>query len=91
MYANRLRHLVRLEQMRDVGCKFGPNDLDNTFGPEVRYVKAPAAGQVNLPPSAGMQFFGEVQIDGHSAAMTVHLRDLQGQSLWSTTLQPQRA
>ena len=70
---------------------FGPNDLDNTFGPEVRYVKAPAAGQVNLPPSAGMQFFGEVQIDAASAAMTVHLRDLQGQSLWNTTLQPQRA
>ena len=67
---------------------FGPNALDNTFGPEVRYVKAPAAGQVNLPPSAGMQFFGEVQIEAKTAAMTVHLRDLQGQSLWSTTLAP---
>jgi alkaline phosphatase D len=69
---------------------FGPNELDNTFGPEVRYVKAPAAGQVNLPPSAGLQFFGEVQIDGRSAAMTVHLRDLAGASLWSTTLAPRR-
>jgi alkaline phosphatase D len=70
---------------------FGPNALDNTFGPEVRYMKAPAAGQVNLPPSAGMQFFGEVQIEARTAAMTVHLRDLQGQSLWSTTLAPHRA
>ncbi|OYV01983.1 MAG: alkaline phosphatase [Burkholderiales bacterium PBB5] len=70
---------------------FGPNPLDNTFGPEVKYVKAPAAGQVNLPPSAGLQFFGEVEIDGQSAAMTVHLRDLQGDSLWHTTLAPQRA
>jgi len=69
---------------------FGPNALDNTFGPEVRYMKAPAAGQVNLPPSAGMQFFGEVQIEARTAAMTVHLRDLQGQSLWSTTLAPRR-
>ena len=41
---------------------FGPNDLDMTFGPEVRYVKAPADGQVNLPPSAGLQFFGIVDI-----------------------------
>lgn len=69
---------------------FGPNPLDNTFGPEVRYVKAPAAGQVNLPPSAGMQYFGEVEIEARTAAMTVHLRDLQGQSLWSTTLAPHR-
>jgi alkaline phosphatase D len=69
---------------------FGPNELDNTFGPEVRYMKAPAPGQVNLPPSAGMQFFGEVQIDGKTAALTVHLRDLQGASLWQTTLAPQR-
>ena len=67
---------------------FGPNALDNTFGPELRFVKAPAAGQVNLPPTAGLQFFGEVQIDGRTAAMTVHLRDLTGASLWSTTLAP---
>ena len=69
---------------------FGPNALDNTFGPEVKFVKAPAPGQVNLPPSARMQFFGEVQIDARGA-LTVHLRDLDGASLWSTTLAPQRA
>ncbi len=67
---------------------FGPNELDNTFGPEVKYVKAPPAGQVNLPPTAGLQFFGEVQIDGKTQALTVHLRDLEGKSLWSTTLAP---
>ena len=67
-----------------------PLRLDNTFGPEVRYVKAPAAGQVNLPPSAGMQFFGDVQIEAKSAAMTVHLRDLTGASLWNTTIAPHR-
>jgi alkaline phosphatase D len=69
---------------------FGPNALDNTFGPELKFVKAPAAGQVNLPPSAGMQFFGEVQIEGGSGALTVQLRDITGNSLWQTTLQPQR-
>jgi alkaline phosphatase D len=68
---------------------FGPNALDNTFGPKVEFVKAPPAGQVNLPPSAGLQFFGEVQIDAATRGFTVHLRDLTGTSLWSTTLAPQ--
>ncbi len=27
---------------------FGPNELDNTFGPEVRFVKAPGADKQNL-------------------------------------------
>lgn len=70
---------------------FGPNALDNTFGPEVKFVKAPTGGQINLPPSAGMQFFGDVLIDAKSAEMTVHLRDLTGASLWSTKLTPKRA
>jgi alkaline phosphatase D len=70
---------------------FGPNPLDNTFGPEIKYMKAPANGQVNLPPTAGLQFFGEVQIDAKTAQMTVQLRDLTGASLWETTLAPQRA
>jgi alkaline phosphatase D len=69
---------------------FGPNELDNTFGIDVKYVKAPSGGQVNLPPSAGMQFFGDVQIDAKTAALTVHLRDIDGASLWSTTLPAKR-
>ena len=56
----------------------------------MKFVKAPAAGQVNLPPSAGMQFFGDVQIDARTAAMTVHLRDIAGASLWNTVLAPKR-
>jgi alkaline phosphatase D len=35
-----------------------------------------------------MQFFGEVQIDARPAALTVHLRDIDGGSLWTTTLAP---
>jgi alkaline phosphatase D len=69
---------------------FGPNQPDNTFGIQVIWQKAPPAGQVNLPPSAGMQFFGELKIDGRSEALTVHLRDLTGASLWQTTLEPAR-
>ena len=67
---------------------FGPNDLDNTFGPEVKFIKAPGPGKQNLPPSAGMQFFGHVRIDGATGQMTVTLRDRADTALWSTTLEP---
>jgi alkaline phosphatase D len=67
---------------------FGPNELDNTFGPEVRFIKAPGLDSQNLPPSAGMQFFGHVQIEGASGQMTVTLRDRADVALWSTTLEP---
>lgn len=67
---------------------FGPNELDNTFGPEVKFMKAPPPGQVNLPPSAGMQFFGHVRIEGATGQMTVTLRDRADTALWSITLDP---
>jgi alkaline phosphatase D len=62
-----------------------------TFGPELKFVKAPEAGQVNLPPSAGLQFFGHVRIAADSRIMTVTLRDAADTALWSIDLQPQRA
>ena len=56
---------------------FGPNVLDNTFGPELKYVKAPEKGQgPNLPPTFGMQFFGHVAIEGKTGQMTVTLKDV---------------
>jgi alkaline phosphatase D len=70
---------------------FGPNELDNTFGPEVRFIKAPGLDKQNLPPSAGMQFFGHVKIDGASGQMIVTLRDRADVALWSTTLDPKLA
>ena len=60
---------------------FGPSDMDNTFGPQVVFNKAPAEGQRNLPPSMGLQFFGQVKIDGASDVMTVELKDLEGTTL----------
>ena len=68
---------------------FGPNALDNTFGPQVVFQKAPPAGQANWSPYAGFQFFGEINIDAHDASMTVDLRDLDGVSVFSKTLRPQ--
>jgi phosphodiesterase/alkaline phosphatase D-like protein len=68
---------------------FGPGTLDNTFGPQLRFVKAPAEGQgQNLPPTLGLQFFGHVAIDGGTETMTVTLKDWDDRSLWSTVLEP---
>jgi alkaline phosphatase D len=68
---------------------FGPNTLDNTFGPQLKYIKAPTPEQgQNLPPSAGLQFFGHVAIDGATEVMTVTLKDADDRSLWSTQLEP---
>ena len=68
---------------------FGPNALDMTFGPEVVFQKAPPEGQANLPPSAGLQFFGQVDIDGASEVMTVTLKDLTGATLFTQELVPE--
>jgi alkaline phosphatase D len=68
---------------------FGPNQLDNTFGPQIRYINAPSKEQPqNLPPSEGLQFFGHVGIDGTSGFMTVTLKDVADRALWSTTIEP---
>ena len=67
---------------------FGPGVLDNTFGPTVMFQKAPDPGQSNLPPSAGLQFFGQVDIDRDNKAMTVSLKDIQGTVLFQQVLQP---
>ena len=66
---------------------FGPNALDDTFGPEVVWQKAP--GTDNAPPGEGTQFFGEVQIAGEDGAMTVLLKDLSGATLWQRRLVPE--
>jgi len=63
---------------------FGPNRLDATFGPQAVFVHAPP--RANISPLEGFQHFGEVDIDGHSRALTVRLRDQDNVVLWSTTL-----
>jgi alkaline phosphatase D len=71
---------------------FGPGDMDNTFGPQVKYVKAPTKEQgQNLPPSMGLQFFGLVDIDGESEEMRVSLRDVADEELYTVTIKPERA
>ncbi|MGI8576148.1 MAG: alkaline phosphatase D family protein [Egibacteraceae bacterium] len=65
---------------------FGPNELDATFGPQVRFAKAPEIP--NAPPSSESQFFGHVRIAGDSRVMTVDLKNLDGQTLYSVDLRP---
>jgi alkaline phosphatase D len=69
---------------------FGPNDLDMTFGPELKFMKAPTPEQgQNLPPSAGLQFFGIVDIDDKTEQMKVRLMDRADRELYKVTLDPE--
>ncbi len=67
---------------------FGPNTLDNTFGPQVVFEKAPQTA--NSSPFAGYQFFGQVDIDARSAELTVTLKDIDGVAVYSKLLEPER-
>jgi alkaline phosphatase D len=60
-----------------------------TFGPDVKFMRAPGPGQgQNLPPSAGLQFFGIVDIEGKDRQMTVRLMDRGNTELHRVTLNP---
>jgi len=69
-----------------------PSDLDNTFGPRVIFHKGSTFERGgNLPPSDGLQFFGHVAIDGSTRVMTVTLKDVGDNALWSIDLAPEPA
>ncbi len=63
---------------------FGPNTLDNTFGPQLVFSKYPAVA--NTSPAGGYQFFGQVDIDAHSKDMVVALKDIDGKQVFSQRL-----
>jgi alkaline phosphatase D len=69
---------------------FGAADLDNTFGPQVKFQGIPAGMKPNRPPTSGFQFFGTVFIDGQTEVMTVALHNLAGEKLYSVDLAPDR-
>jgi alkaline phosphatase D len=68
---------------------FGPNVLDNTFGPQLMYQKAP--GKANASPSEGGQYYGLVKIDAKTGALKVQLKDINSAVLYEKKLAPQRA
>ena len=65
---------------------FGPNPLDRTFGPEVRFLAIPPGMKPNRPPSEGFQFFGFGRIDRRTRALTMQIRNRAGRSLFSVDL-----
>jgi alkaline phosphatase D len=67
---------------------FGPNALDGTFGPEVKFLGIPPGMKPNRPPSEGLQFFGTLQAHASTRALTVQLHDLSGKTLYSVDLPP---
>ena len=67
---------------------FGPGDLDSTFGPEVRFASAKRGDPANRPPSDGAQFFGFTRISARTKVMTVDLRNLAGETIYSVDLDP---
>jgi alkaline phosphatase D len=67
---------------------FGPNELDPTFGPELKFSGVPRGSKPNQPPSAGLQFFGTLTVDGKTGALVAGLRDLSGKTLYSVEIAP---
>jgi alkaline phosphatase D len=66
---------------------FGPNELDKTFGPAVKFTGIPPGMKPNRPPSAGLQFFGTLTIDNRTRALTARLHDLSGKAIYSVELE----
>ena len=68
---------------------FGPGELDDTFGPELKFKSIPDDMEPNRPPSEGLQFFGHVSIDRQTKAMKVSHYNVAGDLLWSIELDDQ--
>jgi alkaline phosphatase D len=64
---------------------FPPPQTDDTFGIQVVFAKGSPSGLA--APTTGLQFFGEVLVEGKTGAATVNLRDLSGAVLFSKTLE----
>jgi len=65
---------------------FGPHELDDTFGPQLEFQKASPIP--NLSPLSGLQFFGQVDIDSNNLVMTVALKDIDGDTLFTQEIYP---
>ena len=69
---------------------FAPGVIDRSFGPELRFTGTPANLAPNRPPDAGFQFFGLLEADSASQALTVSLVNTAGQRIFSQRLEPAR-
>ena len=69
---------------------FAPGVLDPTFGPEVRFNGTPADLPPNRPPSAGLQFFGLLEAEPRTLALTVALVNTAGARVFEQRIEPAR-
>jgi alkaline phosphatase D len=69
---------------------FGPNELDPSFGPEVRFLGIPPGMKPNRPPSAGLQFFGLLRIEPRTRALRASLHNLSGAEIYRVDLEAAR-
>lgn len=63
---------------------FGPNPLDPTFGPELKFQWAPPVGTGNLAPWDGLQSFGVVDVT--DAALRVALVGIDGRERYAVEI-----
>jgi alkaline phosphatase D len=68
---------------------FGPNEIDQTFGPEEKFISIPKDMKQNRSPLDGRQYFGLGRIDGATEALTVSLHDIDGKELYTVELSPE--
>jgi len=69
---------------------FAPGSLDATFGPEVRFTGTPQNLKPNRSPAEGLQFFGVIEADAQSGALTVSLINSAGQRVFEQRLDASR-
>jgi alkaline phosphatase D len=67
---------------------FAPVPLDPTFGAEVRFCGVAPDLPPNRPPSAGLQFFGLLEVTPRNRVLTASLVNAAGSRIYSTELSP---
>jgi len=69
---------------------FKLGDMDDTFGPQIKFAGTPKDLKPNRGPKEGFQFFGAVKIDSKTEVMTVGSHDINGKKLFGVDLAPRR-
>jgi alkaline phosphatase D len=69
---------------------FAPPPLDPTFGPEVRFSGVPPDLPPNRSPSAGLQFFGMLDVEPRTRVLTVSLHNAASEQIYSVDLEADR-
>ena len=66
---------------------FAPGVIDRSFGPEVRFNGTPADLKPNRPPGPDTQFFGMIEADPQSRALTVAIVNTAGTRVFEQRLE----